>query len=249
MRIRPAEIAGLGLIIVGAAFLLRNAGLVRLDWTVLGALLLVALGIVVVLGASRGPSAAGSRVRLPRGPSELEVNLTAGAGRFLVGGGASDLFELDSSDDDVRWSAEQRGDRGRVRVRQEPAWITRWGAGVDWGVRVATDVPAALELTIGAGRLTLDLLDVRLVGAKLSLGAAAGSIRLPRPVGDVRLAVSLGAASLTVTIPPGVEARVTTSGGLMSLAGPSETAGYATAHDRVTVAVSGGASSVRVEQA
>jgi hypothetical protein len=253
MRIRPAELGGLVLILVGAAFLLRNANLVSLDWGVLGALLLVAVGAVLVLGAlggrARGGSSGGSSVRLPRGPDELEVDLTAGAGRFHIGGGAADAFELDSNDEDVRWSAERTGDRGRVRVRQEPGWITRWGGGVDWDVRVASDLPTALDLTMGAGRLTLDLADVRLVGGKVSLGAASGSIRLPRPVGDVRLSVSLGAASLNVTIPAGVEARVATSGGLLSVSGPTETPGWTTARDRITVSVSGGASSIRVEQA
>ncbi|HEY3523368.1 MAG TPA: hypothetical protein VGK63_06665 [Candidatus Limnocylindrales bacterium] len=250
MRIRPPALAGLILVIVGAAFLLRNTGLVELDWSVLGAILLVAIGAAIVLGAfGRGRRGGGSRIWLPRGPAELEVNLSAGAGRFVIGGGADDLFELSSSDEDVRWRADRQGDRGRVRVRQEPAWIARWRPGVEWEASVASDVPAALDLTIGAGRLTLDLHDVRLVGARVSLGAASGSMRLPRPIGDVRIAVSLGAASLEITIPAGVEARVTTRGGLLSLSGPSETSGWATARDRVTVSVSGAAASLRVQQA
>ena len=48
-------------------------------------------------------------------------------------------------------------------------------------------------------------------------------------------------------VPAGVQARVTSSGGLLSISSERETAGWSGAADPVTVAVSGGASSVRIE--
>jgi hypothetical protein len=43
-----------------------------------------------------------------------------------------------------------------------------------------------------------------------------------------------------------VEYRITMDGGLNSITGPTQSAGYATAADRVTISVSAGASSVTV---
>jgi N-acetylmuramic acid 6-phosphate (MurNAc-6-P) etherase len=55
----------------------------------------------------------------------------------------------------------------------------------------------------------------------------------------------MGAASLQVQVPPGVEARFATSG-LLSVSGRTETPGFATARDRVLVTVTGGAASLTI---
>lgn len=57
--------------------------------------------------------------------------------------------------------------------------------------------------------------------------------------------VSAGAASVTIEIPAGVEARIASTG-LMSVTGRNETPGYATARDRVLVTASGGLASLRI---
>ncbi|TMD56739.1 MAG: hypothetical protein E6I83_02115 [Chloroflexi bacterium] len=86
---------------------------------------------------------------------------------------------------------------------------------------------------------------------------------LPKPTGDVAIDMNGGASSITVTVPDGVEARISTSGGLISLRSDNprlgdtsgsrgvfagrtslETSGYATAHDRVTLTITAGASSI-----
>ena len=56
--------------------------------------------------------------------------------------------------------------------------------------------------------------------------------------------------AITIEIPAGIEAKITTSGGLTSTrvenprVSGSETAGYATAADRVTIRISAGATSI-----
>ena len=79
---------------------------------------------------------------------------------------------------------------------------------------------------------------------------------LPHPSGDVVIRADGGASSVVIEIPADVEARVTVSGGLVSASTSNarttktgnviETSGYATAKDRVTVNVTGGATSVAV---
>ena len=118
--------------------------------------------------------------------------------------------------------------------------------GTEWGVRLAEDVAIVFILNAGAGDFSIDLSRLRIVDARLSFGAAGARVVLPRPAGEVNVRVTAGASNVTIEIPPGVEARVRSEGGLLRFEGRGETPNYATSRDRVTVSISGGASSVRV---
>jgi hypothetical protein len=123
----------------------------------------------------------------------------------------------------------------------------------DVEVQVASDVAASVILNAGAGDFTVDLEDVRLTDATINAGASNLTLVLPRPSGEVPIRVSAGASSVNVKIPDGVEARVTSSGVLVNmssvnprLGGGNQTAGYATARDRVSVSITSGAGTVTI---
>ena len=88
------------------------------------------------------------------------------------------------------------------------------------------------------------------------VGASSTTLVLPHPTGDVSIRADGGASSLVIEIPSDVEARISLNGGLVSMSTTNarttksgntvDTAGYATAKDRVTVTVTGGATSVAV---
>jgi len=242
-------IVGAILIVVGAAFLLRNLGIVHVDWGLLWPLILVVAGGVVLLTALRGPAARGgnARVSIPAdGAARLELLLRLGAGRYRLRGGSAALVEAAANDATIDHAADRLGDLTRVRLSTSThSWLWGWGRGLEWTIDVASGVPAMLDLQAGAGSFDLDLSDVALARASVAIGAAELRVVLPRPHGDVPIQVQGGAAALTFEVPAGVEARVTSSG-LVSTSGPSETPGYAAARDRVTVTVTGGAASVRV---
>ena len=88
---------------------------------------------------------------------------------------------------------------------------------------------------------------------------------VPKPSGDVAIRMNGGASNVVLVVPDGVEARIVTTGGLLSLRSDNtrlgsgggtggcvacgssvETNGYGTAHDRVTLTISAGASSIVV---
>ena len=201
--------------------------------------------------ARSGPRGGPPRTpRVERGSSaRLELDLSVGAGRFRLGGGATsgNLVEVASTNDDIATQVERAGDRALVRLRQDVAWWPdAWRGGADWTVRLASDVPTLLTMNAGAGDFSLDLSGVAVAGARLQVGAAQARVVLPRPRGEVELRVSGGATQLTFTPPPGVEYRLETSGGLTSVDGLTESPGFAAATDRVLVRFSGGAASVRV---
>ena len=269
---RGPELFGLLLIGVGILYFLSNTGIVQFSWNALWPLILVAVGVVVLLqairpgpakadgasapfatpsaapGAPSVPGTGGSSARIPReGTQQLEVELGVGAGTFRVEGGATELVEVRSIRNDIVSQVDRDGQRTRVRLRQDANWLPwMFRGGTDWDVRLPEDIPIALSANAGAGNLQFDLSRLRVVEARASIGAAQARVVLPRPTGEVEVKIQAGASSVTIEIPPGVEARVRGTGGLLSVEGRAETPGYATSRDRVSVTVSGGASSVRV---
>jgi hypothetical protein len=111
---------------------------------------------------------------------------------------------------------------------------------------VASDVPMTIRLESGAGEFRLDLRDVRATDVRVDTGAAELTVILPKPTGNVPVRIHAGASSIVIEVPSGVEAKVTTTGGLISTSGQTETPGYAAATDRVTVTIQAGASSIVV---
>jgi hypothetical protein len=267
----PAVVIGALLVIVGAAFLLRTTGLLRVDWGLLFPLLLIGLGVLAVAGATgwggrpaprswaagtgtgaqpaEGTASEGvTHLRVPREATRrLELALRLGAGQYRLAGGAAELVEVLSSDDNIESTVERRGEHTRVRLAPSTAgwWPWAWRGPVDWRMGVANDTPTALNLQAGAGEFDMDLSTIDIVDAAIQIGAAQLRLVLPRPRGDLVIPLDGGAASIAVEVPAGVPARIDVTG-LVSATGPRETPGYATARDRVTLKVSGGAASLSI---
>ncbi len=235
----------------------------------------VALGVALVatqpyglLSPLVGGSTAGSSFTVARGSaSTMELRLDGGAGAYTLVGGSTSLVEARSDGGEITVRDSRRGDVADVRIqpvdvgdlfrvgRQPPSTVD---------VRVASDVPTSLRVSGGAGDFTVDLRSIRIRDARVDTGASRLDLTLPTPSGDVPVRVSAGAASVTIVVPDGVEARIVTTGGIISTntlnprlgsggsasiaRSPStiETPGYATATDRVTVTVSAGASSITI---
>ena len=133
---------------------------------------------------------------------------------------------------------------------------TRLGGTNEVTVALANDLPVALTVNAGAGEFDIDLHDVKVTDVRMNIGASSTMLVLPHPTGDLTVRADGGASSLVLEIPSDVEARITISGGLVSMSTTNprtaksgnvvETPGYATAKDRVTVTVTGGATSVAV---
>ena len=199
-------------------------------------------------------------VSVPRGALQsLRLTINGGAARYHLTGGAAaavaasaDGTELCLRDQTSVRDVSASG-RGDVRLTQAG---TRFGANADITVQVANDLPLSLVVNAGAGEFLFDLHDVRTADVRMNIGASRTTVVLPRPTGEVPIRIEGGASSVVLEIPADIEARITVTGGLVSSGSINpratksgnviETAGYATAKDRVTVSVNGGASSVSV---
>jgi hypothetical protein len=88
---------------------------------------------------------------------------------------------------------------------------------------------------------------------------------VPKPSGDIAIRMNGGASNIVIVVPDGVEARIATTGGLLSLRSDNtrlgsgggtggcvacgssvDTSGYSAARARVTITISAGASSIVV---
>lgn len=196
-----------------------------------------------------------SSVSIDRGSFQtVALRIDGGAARYRVSGGAAGAVEANATYEELCSSVRSsEGTRGDVRLSQGG---TRIAGSNQIDVRLANDLPTSLTVNAGAGEFDLDLHDVKITDVRLNVGASSTTLILPHPSGDVAIRVDGGASNLMLEIPSDVEARITVSGGLVSSSSTNpratksgnviETAGYATAKDRVTITVNGGASSVNV---
>jgi hypothetical protein len=219
---------------------------------------------VFVFGDGAGPG--DSDVSVPRNnATQLALTLNGGGTRsYHVIGGADQLVEAHSTSADLRL---RTSGATRVDVRLDQTsngFFVPSGPG-DVQIRVASDVPTSLTINVGAGEFDVDLSDVRATDARINIGASSMRFVLPKPSGDVAIRINGGASSIAIVVPDGVEARIVTTGGLLSLRSDNtrlgsgggtggcvacgssvETSGYGAAHDRVTLTISAGATSIVV---
>ena len=201
--------------------------------------------------------------------TSLSLDINGGAGRFRVSGGSTMLVEAHSPNEDLRLRRADFDNGGQhADVRIDHGGSRRvGGVAAEVETRIASDVRTDLELNGGAGEFVVDFSDVIVGSAEINIGAASLTLTLPKPTltttgaatnpaAEVRIEVNAGASSILIDVPEGVEARVTTSGALLTLrssnprlnasGSSAETSGYASAQNRVTVRITAGASSVTI---
>ncbi|HEU5288648.1 MAG TPA: DUF5668 domain-containing protein [Candidatus Limnocylindria bacterium] len=271
----PSIAFPLVLISLGVAFLLVNMGyLARISWAELARLwpvLIILAGVDLLLrprsfaaaaiaeiaivvatfaylftATTLAPASLAYTVNVPRAAAtELSLTVNYGAGTLTLAGGGTDLVAVRSSEQDVKQTVDQTGSFAGVTLSSREDG-TFWGRDRNWDVRLPSDVQTGMTLNLGAGDFDVDLTNVRTSRATINAGASDLTVTLPKPSGNVPMTISGGASSLTLIVPAGVEYAVTTKGVMHSVQGVTQSAGYATAADRVTIEVSIAAGSVTI---
>ena len=248
------------LIAVGVLFLLSNLGWLPFNpWELwrFWPLILVVIGLDILLEVMLGRGRAGSeQLSIDRDTlSEAEVSFEFGAGELNVAGGASagKLLEGEFTDD-VEYQLRDR----RLKVYSRPDWWGWWGwrYGHRWDARLTGDIPLKLRFQVGACRADLDLSDLKVTDLALETGAADTRIRMPRQAGLTRARVKAGAASVKISVPEGVAARITSAVAIGSFdvdtrrfphsGSGYESPDYVTAANKIDLSVEGGVGSVTV---
>jgi hypothetical protein len=259
---RGAIFWGLIIIIVGVLFLLETLGVITINvWGLILPALVIALGAWILWGTLARRSvktehvnvplegAAQARLRILHGAGRLEVNAGAGVGDLLVGdcGGGAEL------------SSRRVGDTLEVSL-SAPYRIFSFGwwpeDRADWKLNLAQGIPLALSFDTGAADTRIDLSHLIVNQLLFNSGASSTQLTFPANVGQTMAEFKAGAASLELRIPPGVAARIHTSGGLSSITVDKnrfprsgnvyQSADYDSAINRVDIRVDMGVGSVNI---
>lgn len=170
-----------------------------------------------------------------------------GAGTLHLASGTTQLVTVRSTREDVTASLDRVGTVASVTVSTSDRDAFPFdGRDRRWEVGLPADLPTSLTLNVGAGDFDVDVSGVQVKRATISAGASDLKLRMPKPAGEVAITVSAGASDITIEVPDGAAYRVTTTGALHSVSGTTESSGYAGASDRLTIALSVGASSVTI---
>ncbi|MEZ4813101.1 MAG: toast rack family protein [Caldisericia bacterium] len=116
-----------------------------------------------------------------QGVQEVEVNISLGAGKLHVEGGASDLMEAEYFDCSNSCLPEVtykfNNTRGALTVKQG-SLLNIPGGRTDWNLKFNNDIPLDMTLTCGAGDVLLRLSDLNLRTLKLKYGAGEVKVDL-----------------------------------------------------------------------
>jgi hypothetical protein len=215
--------------------------------------------------AERGEGGSGPTAPVPdrlaiplEGASDAEVLVTFGAGHLRIGAAAAGLLVDGAFGGGVR--VERSGGAGRARLTP-PTPPTGWTLSREpytWEIGVTGEVPLRLRVETGAADAELDLSGLRLAELRLRTGASETRVTLPAAAGVTVVDAEGGATTIRFRVPDGVAARIRSSVVLGSseidtarfprtAAGDAwESPGFATASNRVEIAVRGGIGSVSV---
>lgn len=215
---------GFLLIIFGLVLLLDNLGLLgNIDiWNLLWPLFLIALGAWILFGTifRRAPTVEHASIPL-EGAQSARVRVRHGAGRMEVNAGSATgvLAEGDFAGG-LEHSSRLQGDMLEVKMSpREQVFPFSWSPGttLDWSFWLTRDIPLSLDYETGASESRLNLRELHLTEMRLKTGASSTTIDLPANAGTTRVFVESGAASVNITVPDGVAARIQTKGGLSSI--------------------------------
>jgi hypothetical protein len=214
----------------------------------LGAWLLV--GSVVARAAAAGDSL---DIPLAAGASDAAVVFRYGGGRLTVGPAGPGVLLTGTFTGGVKVS-----ETGPNRYQLDPASGAQWSwleGRSSWDVLVTSEVPLDVRLETGATRTELNLAETMLRDLTIKTGASETHVLLPRAAGLTHVSVESGAASITLTVPDGVAARIRGRMALGSINAADrfarvgdgfESPNFDAATNRVEVSVSGGVGSLQV---
>jgi hypothetical protein len=239
---------------LGTFFLLRDADVVDSDFLVPA--LLIAAGLLVIIGATRNRGVKTETINIPRsGASRARVRIDHGGGELRMGSLPSGTALVCSG---VAGGVEPRvnrsGDFVDVSLRQTPGG---WAQSLrkEFRLDLSPDLELELDLRTGATDTKLNLGDLLVSSLQIKTGASSTEVWTPQR-GQTRATVEAGAAGVSFFIPDTVAARVSADTGLAEVkvdtrrfpqsGGVYESLDFATAIDRVDLRIKGGFASFTV---
>lgn len=259
LRLWPVLLIAVGLdLLVGRRFPLGSA--------LLGVLLIVVLALAAQ-GTLPAMTSVASATTVERtetvsqtldGAERATVNIDFGAGAFNLTALPSDSDKLIEGTADLSRGETLRQD---YRVNGGVGTLTlqsagNWSAGPEWlgdqsktwDLSLNRDLPMDLRIDAGAGKSTLDLVNLTLRRFALDGGVGQVTVKLPGK-GQYEVSIDGGVGQVVLMVPEGLAARVTVDGGLGGVSAQGDftregdayvTGDYGRAENRATITAQGG---------
>ena len=87
----------------------------------------------------------------------------------------------------------------------------------EWTLHLTPHIPTEIRVDAGAAEIDLDLRNLDLQRLEIKAGAADIDVVMPAAAGKTEASIDVGAASLRITVPEGVAARIVVDAGLSSI--------------------------------
>jgi hypothetical protein len=249
------------LILLGVLFSLKAANLITDVFGWFWPLLLILFGVAVLVNRFVAPSLSGGgafSIDL-QGAAKVALDIDHGAGSIKIKGGAPIGTAL-AGTKGVAFDLKSHlnGETLTVDIDAGPTFIPFIGPeGGVWVFQLTNEVPVSLKVDAGASTLDFDFTDVKLEFIGVDTGASSLTMKMPANAGRTLVDVESGAATIDITIPEGVAARIRLEQGVsaqnINLARfPNVTeslyqsAEFDTAANRVEINLEGGANTVNI---
>lgn len=218
---------GVALIGLGVFLVLERIGFLPEGvnaWGIVFALLLIAFGVTWIVSAGKGFTKGTPRHLSIQQESAASatIQLDYGAGELIVKGGAAPgiLVEGDFLEG-IEYSS--RAENSALMVNLKTPSVD-WGIIPVWGMRqrrwdlaLAEDIPVSLVFNNGANSSNLDLERVVVRDLQINTGASNTEIKMPASAGHTNAVIKAGAASINVSIPENVAAKIQIIGAISSV--------------------------------
>ncbi len=249
------------LILLGILFSLQAAGMIEdvMDW--FWPLFLILLGVAVLVSRFTSPNLSGSEsfsINLD-GAARVALDVDHGAGSVKIMGGAPYGAAISGTQGAaMSFKSHLNGNTLTVDIDAGPSFIPFLGPeGGTWVLQLTNEVPVSMKFDGGAASLDFDFTNTKLDFLGVDMGASALTLKMPTNAGRTLVDVESGAASIDITIPQGVAARIRLEQGASAqnidpsrfpqvTNGMYQSPNFDSAENRAEINLEGGANSVTI---
>jgi hypothetical protein len=235
-------------------------------WELIGPYFLIALGLWFLLRprfpkSTNLPTSAESI--LLDGATEAKIQIEHGAGQITLNGGAKPEELLAGTfSGGLKKKVTRSGPKITTKLESEAeaAFESAFdypGKGMEWVLKLTSSIPLSIDLDTGASELVCDLTDLMVKEFNLDTGASSSKIKLPAHGGYTLVDIDAGAASIELTVPEGVEARIKVDAALMKkdidenrfpkVGDRYQSPGYETAENKVEIKIDSAVGSISIK--
>jgi N-terminal domain of toast_rack, DUF2154 len=187
------------------------------------------LALLVAGCGERGELITEHKIVASEGARSLNASLKMNAGELRLSGGARELMEARFVHrgryraPDIKYDVS--GGKGFLTLKQQRSGFFNFGnSRNEWDIKLSSAIPADLDISLGAGKNTLDLeeVDIRSLDIDVGVGEVLLDLRGKRNQ-NVDVSIDGGIGSATIRLPGDIGVRAKVDGGIGSVEAPGFT--------------------------